>query len=272
MTRTSAQRKFEWGVKHLNALCREAEAFEHGQSYVLREEIERRSAQEVAYVCFAVPKKPIPDHWPLLLGDAVQNIRNSLDHAIYTAANGQGRTQFPIVEERDDFKGEARKTISTVPAAIQAIVKQAQPFNTIPDEPYRDALAVLNDLSNADKHRNITTAVSYIGMPSLAHLLPAYGPAPYDIRFTYSGEGKPLAPDKETHVASFVVQGVKPEEVYVQTDFSYEVLIERTRRDRKTTDWIKLRGALGVVASRVAVVLDAVESGKPLGHWMRPAV
>jgi hypothetical protein len=270
---TSAQRKFEWGVKHLNALRLEAQAFENSQSYVLRKEVERRSAQEVAYVCFAVPKKPLPDHWPLLLGDAVQNLRSSLDHAIYTAAKGQGRTQFPIIEDPGDFQSEARKTIATIPSAIQAIVEQAQPFNTIIGDPHRDALAVLADLSNADKHRNITAAVAYVGMPILQHLIrPAYGPSRAEVGFTYNGEGKPLASDKETHVASFVVRGVKPEEVYVQPDFSYEVQIERTRRDRRTLDWIKLRPSMEVIERRVAVVLNAVETGQPLGAWLRPAI
>ncbi len=272
MTRTSAQRKFKWGVKHLNALEEEAKSFEHGQAYVLRKEVEHRSTHEVAYVCFAVPKKPLPDHWPLVLGDAVQNLRSSLDHAIYAAANGKGRTQFPIYERASDFQNKGREDIATVPASIQAIVEQAQPFNTIVAEPHRDALAVLADLSNGDKHRSITAAVAYVGMPSLEHLRPSFGPPQAEVRFTYNGEGEALAPDEETRVASFIVRGVKPESVYVQPNFDYEVQIERTRRDRVTTEWIRLRTSTEVIASRVAVVLNAVETGQPLGPSLRPAV
>jgi hypothetical protein len=266
VNKTSAQQKFEWGVKHLNAVCAEAKAFEHGKSYVLRIKREVRSSEEIAYDCFAVPKKPLPDHWPLLLGDAVQNIRNSLDHAVYTTAKGKGRTQFPIFEDPCEFQVKGGKDIATVPAAIRAIIKQAQPFNTIVGRPSSDALAVLADLSNHDKHRNITAAVSYIGIPWL-------GTDPgVDIQFTGSGEGKPLAPDKETYVVSFIVRGPEAEKMNVNPDFAYEVFIERVRRDRKTIEWVSLATALEVIASRVGVVLDAVENGKPLGVWLRPAV
>lgn len=271
MAKSSAQRKFEWGVKHLNALRSEAEAFENGRRYVLRPEREDRSAEEVAYDCFAVPKEPLPEHWPLLLGDAIQNIRSSLDHSLYTAARGKGRTQFPIFEDPCEFQVIGSRRIAALKPPIRAIVEQAQPFNAIIRAPSSDALAVLADLSNHDKHRNITTAVSYIGLPMVSRLRSVTDPGEAEITFTFSGEGMPLAPDKETHVASFVVSGPKAQEVNVQPDFFYEVLIERIRRDRKTIDWIKLRPSLGVIASRVAVVLHAIETQTPLGPWLRPA-
>jgi hypothetical protein len=265
VSRTSAQQKFEWGIKHLNTVCAEARTFENGNNYVLRIEPELRSPEEIAYDCFAVPKKPLPDHWPLVLGDAVQNIRASLDHAVYTAAKGRGRTQFPIFEDPCEFQVKGRKDITTVPAAIRAIIEQAQPFNTIIRKPSSDALAVLADFSNHDKHRNITTAVSYIGLPWLSH-------DGVDVEFTYTGEGKRLAPDKETHVVSFVVRGPEAEKMKVYPDFSYEVFIERVRRNRKTIERVALVRTLENVAGRVRVVLDAVENSRPLGVWLKPAV
>jgi hypothetical protein len=265
VSKTSAQRKFEWGIKHLNTVCAETEAFENGKNYVLRIEPELRSSEEIEYHCFAVPKKQLPDHWPLVLGDAVQNIRNSLDHAVYAAAGGKGRTQFPIFEDPCDFQVKSRKDIATVPAPIRAIIKDAQPFSTIVARPSTDALAVLNDLSNHDKHRNIGAAVSYIGLPWLSH-------NGVDIEFTKTGEGTRLAPDKETHVVSFVVRGPEAEKMNVYPDFAYEVFIERVRRDRKTVEWVALVRTLRNITDRVAVILDAVESGRPLGVWLRPAV
>jgi hypothetical protein len=263
--KTSAQRKFQWGVERLNAVCAEAKAFEYGKGYVLSKKPEVRSPEEVVYRCFAVPKKPLPDDWPLVIGDAIQNIRSSLDHAVYTAAKGKGRTQFPIFEDPCDFQVIGRKDITRLPAPIRAIIEQAQPFNTIIGKPSSDALAVLADFSNHDKHRNITTAVSFIEMPMVSH-------GGSHVEFIYTGQGKPLAPDKQTHVLSFIVRGPEAEKMHVNPDFMYEVLIERVRRDRKTTEWVNLRRTLEAVAARVEVVLRAVETGEPLGTWLRPAV
>jgi hypothetical protein len=265
VSKTSAQRKFEWGIKHLNTVRAEAKAFEDGKNYVLRVQPKLRSAEEIGYDCFALPKEPLPDHWTLVLGDAVQNIRSSLDHAVYAAAKGKGRTQFPIFEDPGDFQVKGRKDIATLPTPVRAIIEQAQPFNTIIGNPSSDALAVLADLSNHDKHRNIAVAVSYIGLPWLSH-------DGGNVEFTYTGEGKPLALDEETHVVSFVVRGSEAEKMKVYPDFAYEVFIERVRRDRKTVEWVNLRTALEVISSRTGVVLDAVENVRPLGVWLRPAV
>ena len=265
MTKTSAQRKFERGIEHLETISAETKAFEYGKSYPLRVEREVRSPEEVRYDCFAIPKKPLPDHWPLVIGDAVQNIRSSLDHAVYAAARGKGRTQFPIFEDACEFQVIGRKDIAGVPAPIRAIIEEAQPFNTRVGKPSADALAVLADLSNHDKHRNITTAVSFIELPYLGH----DGSA--DIEIIYNGEGQPLAPDKETHVVSFLDRGSEAEKVDVHPDFFYEVLIERVRRDRRSTEWLKLRTVLETVSGRAWDVLNAVETGRSPSVWLRPA-
>ena len=122
MSKTSAQQKFDRGKEHLNTVCREAKTFENGKNYVLRIEPELRSSEEIHYDCFAVPQKSLPDRWALVLGDAIQNIRSSLDHAVYTAAKGKGRTQFPIFEDPCEFQVIGRKGIAAVPAPIRAIM------------------------------------------------------------------------------------------------------------------------------------------------------
>jgi len=251
----------------MQAVCGEAKAFENGGAYVVRVEPEPRPPNEVEYHFYAVRKKAIPDHWPLVIGDAIQNFRHSLDHAVYTAAKGKGRTQFPIFEDACEFQVKGRKDIKAAPTSIQAIIEQAQPFNTVIGHPASDVLAVLADLSNFDKHRDITAMASYVELPWLSHdgLLPGQS-----LRATYTAEGKPLG-DEDTQVMSFILSGPKADQMKVYPGVAYEVRIERVRRNKRTIDRIGLVTTLEHIAMRVADVIEAVEMGRPPSVWLRPA-
>jgi hypothetical protein len=100
VNQTSAQRKLNRGVEHVEAIRGEARSFENGRAYELRIEPELRSPEEIKYDCFAVEREPVPDHWPLLIGEAIQNLRSSLDHVVY-AARGK---QFPIFTTPANFR------------------------------------------------------------------------------------------------------------------------------------------------------------------------
>jgi hypothetical protein len=99
---TSAQRKLAWGVEGVKRLQAEADAYRGRQAYTFDIERETRSPNEVQFRCFATEVEAPPGHWPLVAGDAIQNIRSALDHCIWAAwksANpnaGDGdHTQFP---------------------------------------------------------------------------------------------------------------------------------------------------------------------------------
>jgi hypothetical protein len=88
--RTSAQRKFLRGVEQVRDLLAQADAFEQRNAYVFRAEVESRSAQHVTYRCFAVEQEAPPDEWSLLAGEAIQNLRASLDHLVWPAHGNYG--------------------------------------------------------------------------------------------------------------------------------------------------------------------------------------
>jgi hypothetical protein len=110
-----------------------------------------------------------------LAGDAIQNLRSALDHAVFEAIwlnEGEywSKSQFPIVGRADDLKsGRKKTTLNKLGADFAAIVKRHQPFVDVNDYcvqglavdlpqafKVRDAnlpLAQLRELSNADKHR-----------------------------------------------------------------------------------------------------------------------
>ena len=230
---------------------------------MIRTKIKSQSTDEIHYDCFAIKRNNIPSHWPTPIGDAIQNLRSSLDHAVYAAAKGKGRTQFPIFEDPCEFQVIGRRDIGTVPPAIRTIIEQAQPFKTIIGRPSSDALAVLADLSNFEQHiRHYDSHLLHIGIPWLG-TSNAEG-----LRFTDSAEGEPSATDKETKVFSFSIPRAKADKMQMYPEFAYEVRIERVRRDRKTIERVGLITTLENIAARVGSVLAACEGRAPLPVWL----
>src|SRR5262249_1910777 len=100
------------GVEQVAAICREVKAFESAQAYGVTTKREVRASGQIEYKCFAVERQAPSDRWPLLLGDAIHNLRASLDHAVYTASGGATGTQFPITRSASDFHKHGRPRIA----------------------------------------------------------------------------------------------------------------------------------------------------------------
>lgn len=251
MTVTSAQRKLSRGIEHVNAISGEAKAFQDSNAYKLRVEREVRSPEEIHCECFAVEKNSPPDHWPLLLGEAIQNLRSSLDHVIWA---NKGR-QFPIFTDPCEYQVKGRPMIARTPQAIRTVVHDAQPFQTTQRaawyEPRWDPLAVLNRFSNRDKHRELVAVASFVDLPWVS-----YDDA--NIEFTFSGEGRPL--HDGTHVTSFTLRGPQADKMQVHPDFNFEVHAEG----------VPLINTLEGIVWRVAQVVEACEAGLSLPLWLRP--
>src|SRR5947199_5076580 len=64
-----------------------------------------KSKPEISHVqLYIADAKPIPDTFPLLIGDAVHNIRSALDHLVWQLVEATGdiptnKNSFPIHEE-----------------------------------------------------------------------------------------------------------------------------------------------------------------------------
>ena len=116
-----------------------------------------------------------PDIFGLIAGDAIHNLRSSLDHlAVALAiagANEKGvvmssdelaSIQFPIVIYEDDFvkQNKRKDRLRHVVDGARAYIESVQPYVRLKQNPRITPLFVLSDLDNADKHRLITTAVT----------------------------------------------------------------------------------------------------------------
>ena len=125
-----------------------------------------------------IPTSPLS----LVIGDIIQNIRSSLDHAVYQLgessehedfAKNSHRSQFPIfgnVSNRGDKIVGADKfqengindTIKYLSPSAQDIIESVQPFKD-GDKFSEHPLWLLNKLSNLDKHRCLHGGVAYAG-------------------------------------------------------------------------------------------------------------
>jgi hypothetical protein len=109
---------------------------------------------------------PLPPRWGLLLGDALHNVRCALDHmAWYLVASGrspprkiedQRRVGFPIYDTISGFSSGVRARIPGVAPAQQAVIERHQPYH-LGKTAGTHSLAVLQDLNNTDKHRELRT-------------------------------------------------------------------------------------------------------------------
>ena len=159
---TSAQRKFFRGVEQVRQLLAEVEAFENRNAYVFRTDVESRSTHAITYRSFAVEQEAPPEDWPLLAGDAIQNLRAALDHIVYAASGGEEQTKFPIFTDPAKFQQKAPGMLKGVPASVVATIEKAQPYRNYPPDPAQTMLVRLQDLSNLDKHRTLATIASAV--------------------------------------------------------------------------------------------------------------
>jgi hypothetical protein len=123
-----------------------------------------------------------------IVGDLIANARSAMDH-VCVALTGNEKAQFPIFVENiwqpdpDPRTGKNRnkgrrdsfsKDTKGMPAAALALVKRLQPHMTIPQRPEDDPLAILNRISNADKHRTLMVTSRYVYNDRATVMLPGW--------------------------------------------------------------------------------------------------
>jgi len=218
---TSGQRKLKRGIEHVRTLCSETSAFEEAGAYSFDWARDLRSPQEALYRCYADQREAPPGHWPLLAGEAIQNLRSALDHLVYEAAEGKGKTQFPIFTKIDDYRKKGKPMIKTVPEEMWDSIESIQPFSFMPEHADQHPLAILHALSNLDKHRVLATVVSAVTHEGVGI------PEGVELNWKNPATNKEIGAGR-TPISTFVVRaegGVA--DVEVEPMFSYEVRVER---------------------------------------------
>jgi hypothetical protein len=169
--------------EHMKALDEEWQAFGKTQSYEGYHQFKPDTGEWNCYLSLA---EPIPIKLSMILGDALNNMRSSLDHLVgrFVELDG-GKVErhhcFPICSDVVSFdrrvnqlrrKSDGPGPLDGIPAGGPelALIRGAQPYHR--GEDWREhPLAVLNKMTNIDKHRDIHIAASYPQAASALDLL-----------------------------------------------------------------------------------------------------
>lgn len=153
--------KLDRADEHFQSLNGELRGLIQSDAYAVRGNLEDERTQYVLR-CYIDPDMARPRllRIGLIFGDGIQNLRIALDHLICQLAIACGNPatkqhQFPILTtdpaaNPDQLAGWKRRTKGVEPPYIDAIEK-VQPYKA--DEPDRRVLAIVQEFSNADKHR-----------------------------------------------------------------------------------------------------------------------
>ena len=98
---------------------------------------------------------------PLIIGDCLQNMRSSLDYLIWELVKANScepgsKHMFPIHQRRADYtEAIKRGRLEGINEKAAAMIWKLQPFHHSCTERNRTMLAVLDQLTNINKHRHI---------------------------------------------------------------------------------------------------------------------
>ena len=153
--------KLDRANQHIDNLEAEIGAYLRSNPYPVVTEDDPHSGKRVAKVGDEVT--PVPSSIPLILGDAVHNIRSSLDHFAYAANPNPPRVDrvgFPIwsrddIPTQESFEATAKGQMPTASPRLLQAVCALQPYRGGNSE----HLWVINRLNNIDKHRLLVTAI-----------------------------------------------------------------------------------------------------------------
>jgi hypothetical protein len=149
--------KVSWGKEHLKRLKGEVGVFLDSQAKGLA--VKRDGERRYNLVLHSDPVPAL--RWGVILGDAVHCLRSGLDHGAWAAVGldhggwpekrrERKRIQFPIYSLESDFT--TATILQYLKPLTRAAIEEAQPFFS-GDDPALHPLAIINALSNEDKHR-----------------------------------------------------------------------------------------------------------------------
>ena len=169
---------FDRAHEHIEQLDVEIKRFLQDNPYGIRLDVKSEPGYAVAK---AFKRLEPPEHLSSLIGDAVQNLRSSLDQLVYAlsrdaSGNVVPGTEFPVFTSEDDFDRREKKGIPArgsgiykmraLGSAEQDIVRRVQPYHR-GDDATLDRLWILHDTAVIHRHRHLHLTGAIIGQIGL---------------------------------------------------------------------------------------------------------
>lgn len=161
MTTSGIQLKVERAKEHIRHLDAAISTFCKSQPYTIGFKKHPQIDWTTLYVANA---KAVPNSIALVTGDAVHNLRSSLDHLAWQLVKANGgkpdvRTYFPISETAEKYASALKKgAIKGVCVGAEKLIGDIQRYVTSDD-----TLWHIHELDRIDKHRLVITVGSSVG-------------------------------------------------------------------------------------------------------------
>lgn len=254
---TSSRAKIARAEQHRKVIEPEIKAFVESNPIALRSQHNLKGADDpIRFVYFVASIIRPPQHWALVAGDSIQNLRAALDHAVWElvvkekgakfAEANAPKIDFPIVDKSASFPSGRLAQIGLSEPTI-TVIETAQPYSRQQDAPRRDALWYLRELSNVDKHR-LLHVVSMIGEEGQIRTTPFL--ANGNVEFVTEG---PLSNGAE--VVRFTAS--RPA-TYTKVEVEFELTISVSIEATPKTGGIGIDLGLRVMRDRVIEIIDAL--------------
>jgi hypothetical protein len=195
----SYAQKLSWAEQHLEQLESEMAVFRDSHPYRTRRITKGKNKGKWVLEFTERPGRT----WALIVGDILYNLRATLDYlaGALNPSSERSHVMFPIVSlpvwDMSKEKGEPREladqrrrwntsTRKMRPEAVE-ILKSLQPLDNPEYEHYFHRLALLNRLSNKDRHRTLHVHISGLTAPIDTVFY-------YDDGYTYATDSEPDVP------------------------------------------------------------------------------
>jgi hypothetical protein len=156
--------KLNRAAVHLDELNRIVRSLRAGFSAAVQ--MDRREDNRVDLRLEGAPA--LPEDLPAIVGDVAHNLRSALDHLAWQLVLLHGgtptrRTRFPLMQRRH-ASGELPNIEGGVSDTTRKLLDEVQPYTWGDDghDPAIAPLAVLNALSNVDKHRELVVGIAVV--------------------------------------------------------------------------------------------------------------
>jgi hypothetical protein len=147
--------KYEWAKKHVDNFEVAVDHFRRSNPHTVR----RKDNVQAGYVTYCVENVPvIPDELPLMLGDAIHNLRSTLDYlarelVVVAGGTPDKYTSFPIFDSAKAYVELSRSKVPSLRQPCLEILDRIQPYKGA----WGNKLWQLHQLDIVDKHRLLLT-------------------------------------------------------------------------------------------------------------------
>jgi hypothetical protein len=157
--------KLDRAETHIDTLRNETQAFlgRKPKPFEIRPEKEPGPNNSMQYVLYAIVREEPPPELAPIIGDVIHNLRSALEQLAHELSDRKRKSQFPIFTDECEFKVKGRPMMKGITGDERTLIENVQPY--VASNPARtDPLAILNELSNLDKHRLPIPVVAALNM------------------------------------------------------------------------------------------------------------